>query len=109
MNASDWLTATGHPVVGRGGRPLNPRLLDNLITKARPAKSAALAREARQSILRTVRLCGEVDDVLSRTLRRRGGGAAVRDTTIAQQSAPGAAGAAARLRHSIAVQRARRI
>jgi hypothetical protein len=110
MDTNDWAAATGSAFVGLGGRgfhrPINPRLLPHLAAKARPGKSgAAGARETRRLILQTAQLCGQVDDMLP-ALRRRGT-RAVRDTTIAQQSLPGRAGARAMLQHWAAVQRAR--
>ena len=49
MNSSDWTAATGHPLVGRGSRPINPRLLAGLTGKAAqpawPAKKAAAVAE----------------------------------------------------------------
>ena len=56
MNTADWIAATGHGIVGRGSRPINPRLLAGLTGKAaqpaRPAKNAAAAaeRQRRRSI-----------------------------------------------------------
>jgi hypothetical protein len=108
MNSTDWVAGTGHPILGRGGRPINPKLAARFVTKTRPAKSPALAREARKLILRTVRLVGEVDETLARTARRRRARVAACSPPIAEQSLPGHAGISAQMRHWAAVQRARK-
>lgn len=108
MNASDWVAASGHPIVGRGHRPINPRLLAGVTTKARPAKSGKSGREMRRLVLRVAQLTGAVDDMLAPVAPRRRR-AAPRDASLAEQSQPGPAGLAAQLRHAAAVQRARRL
>jgi hypothetical protein len=107
MDGHDWIAATGHAIVGRGGRPINPKTLMRTV-KARPASPAL--RAARQQILLTARTISEADAVLSSptTAHRYARAAAPRDTSLLAQSAPGAAGAAARLQHAAAVQRARK-
>jgi hypothetical protein len=112
MDHSDWVASTGSAYVGLGvggyRRPVNPKLLPQLATKARPAQSSALARQARRLVLRAVQLTGEVDDLLSPTASRSRSRAATQSPSIAEQSQPGPAGAAARLRHTAIVQRWRK-
>ena len=108
MNASDWVQMTGHPVVGRGARPINPKMLIRS-AKTRPAKSSAALREARQLSVQVARTIREADALLPRaTARQYARAATPRDPSLMEQSAPGAAGAAARLQHAAAVQRARK-
>jgi hypothetical protein len=112
MNANDWIAATGSAIVrgGPGGfkRPINPRLLASLRTKALPTKSTASTRQSRRLIYRAAKLTGEVDDLLSPMAQRRRARATTRSPSIEEQSAPGAAGAAARLKHAAIVQRWRK-
>jgi hypothetical protein len=89
-------------------RPLNPKLLPHLVTKARPAKAAALARQTRRLVVQTANLCGEVDDLLTPRIARRRTRKATRSPSIMAQSAPGPAGVAAQLRHQAVVQRWRK-
>jgi hypothetical protein len=104
VNASDWVQATGHPIVGRGNsRPINPRYL---ATKAPAKMSAAFARSARQVLLRAARLTGEIDMLLPAVTAA--GRRTVRDTSIFEQSRPSGAGQRAMLQHTRAVQLARR-
>ena len=105
MNSNDWVQMAGHPLAGRGGRPINPRALPYVATKTRPAKSTALARQARRMIVRAAQLTGEVDALLSPTALRRSVRRATRSPSLLEQSYPGAAGAAARLQHMANVQR----
>jgi hypothetical protein len=113
MDYGDWLALGGSSAI-RGGvfaRPVNPRLLASLQTKgrpAKPAKSAALARQTRRLIVQTARLTGEIDDLLSPMAQRRRARAATHSPSIMEQAAPGAAGAAARARHNAIVQRWRK-
>jgi hypothetical protein len=106
VNANDWIQMAGHPLAGRNGRPINPRALPYLATKAPAKLSGSFARAARQTLLRAARLTGEIDMLLPvvAAQRRR----TVRDTTLYEQSRPGNAGLAAQMRHMAAVQRARR-
>jgi hypothetical protein len=108
MNANDWVQMAGHPLAGRGGRPINPKIAPYLVAKARPAKSTASARQARRMILQAARLTGEVDNLLSPTGSRRSARAATRSPSLLEQSQPGPAGAAARMRHNAIVQRWRK-
>lgn len=108
MNAADWVAASGHPIVGRGYRPINPRMLPHFVAKVRPAKAAALSRQTRRMVLRVAQLTGEVDDLLSPTAQRRSARRATRSPSILAQSQPGAAGAAARMQHMATVQRWRK-
>ena len=108
MNTADWIQATGHPIVGRGGRPINPKLVPHLMTKTRSAKSTLSARQARKLIVQAARLAGEVDDLLSPTAPRRRARAATHSPTITEQSWAGPIGAAARMRHNAVVQRWRK-
>lgn len=103
-HTDDWLHATGSWIAGRGGyRPINPKLLPGLKTKARPAKS--LARQTRRTILAVHEATLRADRLFSSTASQR---RTVRDPGIYEQSQPGKAGAAAQLRHWAAVQRARK-
>ena len=113
MNSSDWVTATGgSTLVGLGGgfrRPLNPKLLPHLVTKAPSSKSAASARQTRRMVLRVAQLTGEVDDMLPPTVsRRRARVVSPYSPSIEAQSQPGHAGSLARLRHAASVQRYRK-
>lgn len=106
MDANDWVQMAGHPLAGRGGRPINPKLAPYVVAKARPAKSAASARQARLLIVQAARLTQEVDEMLPSTAPQRR--ARSTSPSILQQSQPGAAGAAARLRHAAVVQQWRK-
>lgn len=108
MNSNDWVQMAGHPLAGRGGRPINPRALPYLATKMRSAKAPALSRQTRRMLLQVARLTGEVDDLLSPTASRQRARAATRSPSLMEQSWPGQVGAAARLRHTATVQRWRK-
>jgi hypothetical protein len=114
MDYADWLALGGSSAI-RGGafaRPVNPRLLGQLLANkaAKPAtlKSKTYRQECRRLIVRVHRLAGLVDDLLSPMAQRRRARAATHSPSIMEQSAPGAAGAAARMRHSAVVQRWRK-
>ena len=108
VNSSDWMMAAGHPLAGRGGRPINPKMAPYLVAKARPAKSTALARQTRRMIVRVAQLTCEVDNLLSPTALHRSARRATRSPSLYEQSQPGAAGAAARMRHMAIVQQHRK-
>ena len=108
MNANDWIQTAGHPLAGRGGRPINPKMAPYLVAKARPAKSTALTRQTRRMVLQVAQLTGEVDNLLASTAAHRSARKVTRSPGIFEQSRPGAAGAAARLRHMATVQRWRK-
>ncbi len=101
MNSSDWIGATGTAVIGRGPfrRPVNPRLLAAAMGKAALSTRTRHSAAWRKQQLELARLSAPVD----LTPRRR----AVRDTSIFEQSRPGAPGQRAMLQHARAVQLAR--
>jgi hypothetical protein len=106
MDYGDWLALGGSSAI-RGGvfaRPVNPRLLSQLVTKARPTKSAALAHQTRRLIYQAYQATGEIDAALPHAASKR----PVKDASLYAQSRPGAAGLRAQLRHMRAAQDARR-
>lgn len=123
MNSSDWIAATGNPLVGRGPyrRPINPRLVAAALGKTapprrRPGRGAAY----RRLMLEIARLSTSSDIVpmryrnaagrrqaYLRTLRDLSGGRH-RDTSIFEQSRVGPEGGVARMQHTMAVLQAMR-
>jgi hypothetical protein len=104
MNASDWIQLTGSALAGRGrpGRPINLQRLVALAGKAaRPTRSRHGAAYRRTEYL----LALQNTPVAPSRRRAR---AATRSPSIYEQSQPGPAGAAARLRHNAIVQRYRK-
>jgi hypothetical protein len=74
VNSSDWVQMTGLPVVGRGGRPINPRLLTAAMGKAVPparrSESAAAAKRRRKQQLWLAKLMTPDDLAPSRARTR---------------------------------------
>lgn len=114
MDHGDWISATGSWTAGRGQRPVNPRLLVGLTTKAMKAMPPAVVvpratkgRAYRRLVASLAAASARCDAMMAspRTASRAG---TVRDASISEQCRPGAAGGAARMRHTIAVERARK-
>lgn len=96
-NANDWLAATAF---GGDARPINPRALAGLVTKASAAKSPGSLRTAQR--LRRLRFeVAQIDAPATTPKQRRW---PTRTPTIAELAAPGPAGYAANMRHAAIVQ-----
>jgi hypothetical protein len=108
MDHTDWMRMTGSYMAGRGGyRPVNPKMLGRSASHTRSAKSSDhLARQMRRLTVQVARLASDVDNRLAlKAPRRRVRTALQGQPSILEQSAPGAAGVAAQLRHGAIVQR----
>jgi hypothetical protein len=107
MNHSDWL-ALGSASAIRGGvfaRPVNPRLLSQLVTKGRPSKAAAQARQVRRAVYEAYKVAGEVDALLSAAPVRRSKPPTQSGVALWQLNLPGVAGRRAYERHVAVLQR----
>ena len=132
MNTADWIAASGHPIVGRGHRPINPKLAHLLGKAAPPASrrsSSSSGAAARRLAYEIARLTGPTGLTISKyntrakrmqaylailrriaaSDRRAARSAPVRDPTILEQSQVGAAGLAAIDQHTRAVLQSGRV
>lgn len=75
MNAADWISATGNPIIGRGPfrRPPNPKLLAAALGKTAPSSRSRSSggTRYRRLILEIARLTAPVDLTPSRVRRTR--------------------------------------
>ncbi len=72
MDHTDWITATGSVYAGRGARPLNPKRLATLRTKAAPAKAKLAAVSRRIAVTLAELSLQELRRLAAAQQRRRG-------------------------------------
>jgi hypothetical protein len=108
VDHADWVNATGSWIAGRGGyRPINPKLLPQLTTKAAQltAKPSPSTRAYRRLVLTLAQASLHESRMLAAAYRKRHATVSTMAPALWVRCQPGMAGQQARARHTAAVQR----